>query len=48
MRPGEEAHWIAIVSVRCAGDDIPQVGREDRVRELSCKHLATRLAEIKD
>ena len=48
MRPGEEAHWIAIVFVRCAGDDIPQVRRKDRVGKLSCKHLTTRLAEVKN
>ena len=48
MRPGEEAHWIAIVFVRCAGDDIPQVRGKDRVGKLSCKHLTARLAEVKN
>ena len=48
MRTSEEAQGITVVLVRFARDDIPQVGRKDRVRELSCKHLATRLAEIKD
>src|SRR5215468_10683603 len=48
MRPGEEAHWIAIVFVRCAGDDIPQVRRKDSVGKLSRKHLTARFAEIKN
>ena len=48
MRASEETQGIALVFVRCAGDDIPQVRREDRVRELSCKHLTARLAEVED
>src|SRR5262245_31887541 len=48
MRPGEEAHWIAVVFVRCAGDDVPQVRRKDRVGKFSCKHLTARLAEVKN
>jgi hypothetical protein len=43
MRTSEEAQWVTIIFVRFAGDDIPQIRRENRVGEFSCKHLAARL-----
>ena len=42
MRTSEETQGIAVVFVRCARNDIPQVRREDRVGEFSCKHLSAR------
>src|SRR5262249_43302067 len=48
MCTSEEAQWIAVIFVRCAGDDIPQIGCKDRVRKFPCKHLTARLAEVKN